>query len=687
VIDVKNKRYLIFVLAAVFLFACLTGCGKGKPAQTEEPSPAQTEPAGTDGIDTSSEPEEPEPEVWPRETTYGSLSQLYSPVSENDLYQLNIAEIEGWIVDWAQLQGDYVLLWLREPLTESDEPEPDPDREPVDGEDNEDPGEWLNQTGTRLLQFHLADSANPRVIENPDIASVFTMLPDGSVLECNQEQHRVVRYKAGLDQFTELPISNASFVGINNTGGLWFWNGDSQALTLLVNDEIVFETTVSDVIWVQEYLSQISGQALFLASDSSYETCVLSVSVIDKTSELKTDLLRTPSLCGEKFLYFGEHTWYLAEPENPNEITCFGKISDGDYLWKADEKFGISEQYIYHEETENSDHTATVLDVTNGGVVTSLERSDIPGGGSFTLLDYSAERLLISAGEWNEPNALYLWDLGGKSAEIGAADYRVVDFSQDESVLAVQAKEILDTWGITVIYDEFSLAEYNYDRTLIPCEDEAQLGRAMIALQSCLAEYPEGFFEDIVYDLSGIRIYLCGGYEASFLDTLANPAATANTGFEYLCISYDVNYWDNMRGFLCHELMHLMEYRIGQYGIAQDTDSYETWLQVLNSSDYPYLDSYGDYDNTTEMEGTVAYGDADAWYIDSYARVNILEDRARTLEYMIRESEPWWFSSSHMMDKANYLASVIREVFPSVAACSEPVMWEALTGIVPFNGL
>ena len=143
---------------------------------------------------------------------------------------------------------------------------------------------------------------------------------------------------------------------------------------------------------------------------------------------------------------------------------------------------------------------------------------------------------------------LCLWDIEELHAETPAAFYEKQNYDFDQDRVDALIREIGEDYAVEIYYNEENLDEFIGTYDLVPAENIRDIGKTLLRLRQCLAEYPKGFFEDLKgksYDR--LIFYLCGAHVRNWEGTIENAAATGGQIGDSLVISYDVHSWSSMR--------------------------------------------------------------------------------------------------------------------------------------------
>lgn len=193
---------------------------------------------------------------------------------------------------------------------------------------------------------------------------------------------------------------------------------------------------------------------------------------------------------------------------------------------------------------------------------------------------------------------------------------------------------------------------------------------ALSILRRTLELYPEGYFRQFRWEGSanGVLVLLVEDIQS------ANNAIGVSYGMSnWYPIAVDITSYDLMSTY-CHELWHATENFISDhdYDIFNDGSweemnpagfgySYDTTLEYIYETEWTYYDGWF-YSNS--------------YFIDSYARTNAKEDRARLMEYIMayEEEARSLMEAPALYEKAGYICRAVRQVFDT--AGWENVWWE-----------
>ena len=122
-------------------------------------------------------------------------------------------------------------------------------------------------------------------------------------------------------------------------------------------------------------------------------------------------------------------------------------------------------------------------------------------------------------------------------------------------------------------------------------------------------------------------------------------------------IAIDVSDIEDIKTIACHETMHAIEYYLNNNKIY-----FNEW-NSYNPNDFSYNGVY--YTNRSFYDTLDSYKfNEDVYFIDNYARSNVLEDRARAFETICRGED--YSKYPNLNAKIDYLKSVILSNFPEL---------------------
>ncbi len=265
-------------------------------------------------------------------------------------------------------------------------------------------------------------------------------------------------------------------------------------------------------------------------------------------------------------------------------------------------------------------------------------------------------------------------------------DFTPGELSPELLPLKQQADALGDLYGISIYIGE-ECANIIGGYTITPLTDYAEIETALSVLQTELAKYPTGFFQQMLPEyLNENAIYLTDDLIYIGDDLRSSTAGGFRTDHDgqQLLVLDCVGTGITLETTLHHELSHVIDDFVlrtcAEEGLTYFTE--EGWL-ALN----PPQDIYGDLYSytyskygTTEFLYTNAYllGEdvSNSYFVDGYATTYPTEDRARIWEYVMCDESALDFSAApHLETKLNYYIAAIHEAFDT-SLWPEELYWE-----------
>ena len=283
-------------------------------------------------------------------------------------------------------------------------------------------------------------------------------------------------------------------------------------------------------------------------------------------------------------------------------------------------------------------------------------------------------------------SALFYWETGEVSSEESDRDpgtpFEILPV--DYGGPSARAAEMSETYDVSIHIGENAPTSFS-TYTAGNSTDAWTITLALDALDQALAKYPPGYFTQLQKDMyREIRIELVGPMTPIQGDQyIGGPSAVTFEDGGIVQLAFDIEAGVQV-GTVCHELTHVFDYRMENLGLLDEG----AWA-AMNPEDFDYFYAYIDeegneyqnYEDLTWTAASDAYwaGDYDSvYFMDNYAKTYPTEDRARIIESL---SDPSYvdpcFRGVHMREKANYLFSLMREVFDTTG-WPEKLSWEEM---------
>lgn len=662
-----------FLVVSICLILMLTACGKSAKKRTIK----DITPTGITAVTpTSGEVSmTPTPSLTPTPTpspTPKVPEEAYRQANKENLYCMDITKHleNGYNYYDGEVRDGYVLLQLFKEGTE----------------------DWNRR-------FCVFPVLNPAALVIGEIEGSMDEYPrcmlanDGNVLAIYEETHRVIwNPQLGADA-KSWNYEAGSFAGCSDDGFVWFTEngGLLKGYSFIENrqvaycyknagnnlffcnfcgqqgDKIYFSTQIpSSRLYVIDRTGDSVERVSFIIPDASYVNNAAYFT--SQENIMISDFVDTERL----FLLpkNGSMQNILSYSEKYLTTFCMDFGTDGDYS---------TEQYIL------------MYDLKNGGIAGRIASEEFkPAFDDIQPMGVTEEGYLILQA-WNAEKGtreLYLYDASKGTTEPGDS-IRVYRRGEKYPTAYSFAKSLEERYpSVRILYDEVGLDMFSNSFRLVAKNNEEKICDALIRLEQCLSIYPEGMIEELSgLEKEGLFIYLCDDFIRTSPLTISNPVACTDRSRNYLELCIGLKWINDLEATLSHEMMHLFEYRIGEYGLEHGLHPIQYWKQVLNSPECPLIDSYVDDNgnNISDYTGTAVRDPRNAWFIDAYAKSSFDEDLARVLEYMTKEGFAHYFSGPHLQAKGKFLCAIIREVFPSVHASETLMPWERIFGKVSFD--
>lgn len=208
-------------------------------------------------------------------------------------------------------------------------------------------------------------------------------------------------------------------------------------------------------------------------------------------------------------------------------------------------------------------------------------------------------------------------------------------------------KSIENTYGITVRYGVETNGYTIAGLSTVRLTDSNRINQLLNELNSNLALYPAGFFNETKQAGYTLTIYLIKQYSQ------ANVTGITDSTTKNILISLATDY--SFTESLHHEIYHYIE----KYMYAKGAN-YTTW-NTLN----PIGFNYGETNNSYSFAST---GNINASFVNNYAQTDQYEDRASTFEYMMDDTEASCLQTgTPIWKKAKYISEQIDAVFQTVS--------------------
>lgn len=255
-------------------------------------------------------------------------------------------------------------------------------------------------------------------------------------------------------------------------------------------------------------------------------------------------------------------------------------------------------------------------------------------------------------------------------------------------------EDIEQKYGVNIYYGADAVGSFSdYDAAL--CEKDIDILNALVILDRDVFSYfPDGFFRKMIDGtiVKSYDIYLAGSITCNNEYGLSSAGGVTNVEDDRQIMLLDIQNSEqsDLEITIAHETWHTIEAYVSRISLLNpdaeyfSLPSFSYWY-ALNPKDFYYLYDYSDDYYSEGAKYTIYAEDAapeNIYFIDTYAKINELEDKARLFEtifsgirgeYGIYESEP-------LMTKARFMSAVVREAFE--IPDSTELIWEKKIGKV-----
>ena len=265
---------------------------------------------------------------------------------------------------------------------------------------------------------------------------------------------------------------------------------------------------------------------------------------------------------------------------------------------------------------------------------------------------------------------LYRWDTNALRTEDPSV-YTDTWYSRSNPDLAgieqcqSLAREIGERYGVEILVWEDALAAQPLDFRFTEEHLAPVLMERLQQLDRQMGQFPEGFFETLTQDISGLTVCLVRQLQGDAAFRTPEYAEGAQYWLDDgACIALSTA--SASEGSFYHELCHVMDTRV----LAR-SNAYDRWDE-LNPGGFSY-----DYDYIANADRNAGeyLRDAERYFIDTYSMSFPKEDRARILEYAMTEGNEHYFQSKPMQNKLKQICIGIRDAF-GLKKSGETFLWE-----------
>lgn len=665
-----------FIIAGILFALMLTGCQHTtteNPTSVPSPTPAlsteapsPTEAAHPTDVTAPTDTPAPSATEAPTETPVptslpgAALSDVYDYglSHRTDVYRLDIPDIsQNYTIDEGEIRDGYVLLRLRT-------------SEPV---------------SIKMASFPLLHPEQIKFCDVDNYWDMYRLASNGNIIEVLPDSNALNLLDSSFSKVCGIGSGICNFIGVDSKNRCWYLteSGHPAYINLFTSETAVFNG--ESFLRADSILYEEGDNVYLSVSGGAFVSFPIKINTATKSVDSDMNFVSVPDPIGPYVFYNSANTWFYSKLTDLTKIYSLAKSYEEENFWKCVGDIAITASYNFDFGSESNGATESfnVFDLAHGGIGSALSSAEFSSDASLSLSALSEDGLVLIISTLDDASVPYIWDVHAVSS-LADSSFRVLEANSLDSEIGKLVSNIENEYGINVYIDEESLSKANGNYELSACTERFLLISGLTELNRCLSEYPKNFFNEVIGNFrESLDFYISDSLRSATEYVVDDPDAFVSylDNSIIVCIAIR-SMQENFGATLAHEMMHVMDDAINDYSQAHSQDILEYWTQTFSPSEYPYYYAFFDDEGyeVSDISGTVADGDPDAWYIDAYSRTYPAEDRARVLEYMYI-GEDSFFESENLRNKALFLTAVIRKIFPSIAACEQPVLWEKLLGI------
>jgi hypothetical protein len=264
-------------------------------------------------------------------------------------------------------------------------------------------------------------------------------------------------------------------------------------------------------------------------------------------------------------------------------------------------------------------------------------------------------------------DCIYIWDLEAAGNEADMATSYILPYHDSDhpdyaalEQLQTRADEIGQKYSVRILTGSNCKTDL-FDYVAKPIYEVRLIEQTLKELESVLAQYPSDFFDQIgKHGKDTLVIYLVGELTNQGENTISNAAALYNGYSEEQYVAIDCTQYQGLKQTLYHEFSHAIDDFLLENG---DSYNYDQDWDILNPEGFQYEYSYAE-DN--EISYDYCYWNdepEDIYFIDTYAKTYQTEDRARLMEYALKDGIATYQEYPHLMEKLEVMYDEIYTTF------------------------
>lgn len=669
------------VIIALLMAVLLCACGKEQPEYRDgRPTPGGgatlTAAATSTSTPTPSPTNTPTPTPTPiRAPEEYDIAKLYPTMYRDTIYRIPLDEyMQGYSIASVQTNNGFVLIMTM-----------------IDTEYT--PPEGVELSYGRYILFHIGVPDIVCTAEFGDTEGYSPiLLGDGRVVSRDMMNGNVREYDVNLQVVRSFYVEG-SVIGVAEDDSLYAVSYDENG-----REKTLFRYSYEgeksgeyelNGLRIHSYLyTEESGRLVFSAHRRDYTDYRLTLD--PATGEfVPLDGVHLERGCYADMLEYSDEDgdWVFGGFDQEGDIYSIPKLGKQEYVESCvGGRFSTAEWTFDDDDYDNFDVVYRAYDIQTLqllGTLSSKELKDHTFFGNTKLTDRGYVLLYVNRIGGCD---LLLWDATAEQAQVVEGS-KVVSPSEDVIELRNMAQKIYERFHVKVYFEEVDLQTSTFSSyRLVPCTESATIMRMMQEFYESLAEFPDGFWTEILVDgdKECLRFFICKKFDRIGTNMIASAAALTSASGDEILMAYATDCEDQFKETIVHEAMHMMEPRIEAYCNENGLDFVGYWDKELNSDKYPYFNAYTDKkgNDLIDYGGTYTRKPSTAYFIDSYSRTYAKEDRARVLENLYQGNNYYFRDSKYLRAKAENLCAMIRAAFPSIRNSEAEMPWERYIGIV-----
>lgn len=274
---------------------------------------------------------------------------------------------------------------------------------------------------------------------------------------------------------------------------------------------------------------------------------------------------------------------------------------------------------------------------------------------------------------------ILIWDISKAKAkkctkkEIPVYKKTSITKQIDYGTLTKTAEKMEKKYGVEIILGK-NCPKKIVDYKAKPILKKKKIKKALKALDTALAAYPEGFFKELSEDFTpSVNFYLTGTLTEINRTRAFSAGGITGEFAEHQSVAVDINYI-GLEGTFIHEITHVIDNWFAESDYSAEMEN--KWLKG-NPKKFEYYNSYSGYE--FDYKYTMFYKNymekenhKKIYFYDDYSKTYATEDRARLFEFLIPEKKPSFiYKSKHIKKKMKSYYKMLDKCFETVSMDAE----------------